>query len=111
MLEDQEFEHIKKEAGKISISPSDSAWDKLESKLDQHKEKRIKKITNHLRFIVSLAAVFTILIISVSIIYQESNQLREVQKGKIAEWESLDIEKEYFYSIDQIKGLYAAYSE
>lgn len=101
-------QHIKNEASKIRVNPSEGAWKKLDSKLKSSKMNSRRQKVRVFRFIGSIAAFGLILFASVIVFTTDK---KSQIKGHIAEWESLDHSEDYFYSSAQIRDLYIAYSK
>ena len=110
MGEDKSFENFRVEAQKIKIDPPQRSWYKLRRKLKKAEAARNPRSFN-LNFLVSIAAIGIVLLASIAVLNIETQNMNDLPKGKIVEWETLNSEVDYFLSKDQIRGLYAAYAK
>ncbi|NNF21859.1 MAG: hypothetical protein HKN67_07950, partial [Saprospiraceae bacterium] len=108
---DNEFDYIIKEGSELRVQPPAESWNKLERKLKKARKNRKIQRKSGLRFIMSMAAVFIILIIAFSVIQDMGSNISEVQRGTIVEWEELDTNADFFHNVDQIRQLNTAYAK
>lgn len=111
MSVDNEFDRLRKIAENIEVQPPSSSWKKLEKRLYSEKKSRKNKRQSGIRFLMSMAAVFIVLIIAVTVLQNMSSNISEVQRGTIVDWEELDTNADFFYSVEQIRQLNSAYSK
>jgi len=96
-------DHIRSISEDFKPTPPPMAWDRIEKRLSNVKTKSKRKKYNLIRFWFSIAASLMVIITCTYIIYQESNNTQTYGVEYVAEWEDLDIQKDYFYSIENAR--------
>jgi hypothetical protein len=101
---DPNYTHIRSEAAKARVSPPDSAWESIQERL---RKDRIKKPTKFWvsRNVLGIAAALFLLVMTYYIVQLNISHRYDLTHGKIAEWESLDISPDYFYSVKDVRAL------
>lgn len=101
----EDHNKIKEIAREIKVTPPDSAWSAIDSRLKSKalNDKKIKR--KSFKSILSIAASLAVIFTCFSLIYFESQQVAELEKGKVEKWEELETYSEDFYSLDKVREL------
>lgn len=104
------YKDIQKAAAESRTTPPNSAWKKLDNKLD-HKNKLIAKARQKkINYLTSLVA-FGIILVGAIFIYNETHRLPDPASGQIAQWEDLELNSDQYYDVDRLHLLHEAYED
>ena len=104
---DSEYKKIREAAHVERVTPPESAWPRIQQKLNQKSEKTTGWISA--RLILSIAASFIFLFMCLHIVDLNRSNRADLMQGKIVEWENLESVSDYFYSVQDVRSLSHSY--
>ncbi len=99
------YDHIKSISKEFQPTPPPMAWHRIEQRLSDVQSKTKRNRLNLIRFWFSIAASLMIIITCTYVIYQESVSPQTYGVEYVAEWEDLDIQQDYLYSIENARSI------
>jgi hypothetical protein len=105
---DNNYKHIKSIADDYQATPPPMAWNRIEQRLIDVKLKSKRNRLNLIKFWFTIAASLMVILTCTYIIYQESNSTQTYSSEYLAELEDLSPQKDYLYSVENVRLIYNA---
>ncbi len=105
-----ENNHISDIARDAKVQPPKQVWDRIEHKLNSHKELTHRRKKDAWKFWLSIAASLTVICTCIFLIYNESNRKDVLRSDYLVEWEDITKSQDYFYSVEvarQLNGIFS----
>lgn len=108
MSSDNNYKNLRQSASNHKVEPPSDVWTRVEDKLDMASAKTdtLRRI-DYKRLMMGVAASILILVVALNI--SRLNNSDHSAMGKIAEWEQLDTDLEYFYKVNDVRSLHNYY--
>ena len=99
------YDHIKSIAEDFKPTPPPMAWDRINNNISHSESLNVNRRRSSIKFWFTIAASMMIIVTCAYVIYQESISRQTYGVDYVAEWEDLDIKRDYFYSIENARLL------
>jgi len=104
MSENKIYNQIKEAAQLEKVAPPQSAWLKVQKKINEENNRpSFFRISS--RVLLSIAASIVLVALCFSVLDLNIVRKSDLTKGKIAEWENLDMTLNNFYSVQDARAL------